>query len=87
MPGIDGYEATLRIRQWELHNNRAQQTICALSAHAMKNYRDRCFEVGMNDFLSKPIVMAELKILLNRHCNQQTTTADETAEEGPAPLL
>ncbi|TNC90480.1 MAG: hypothetical protein CSH49_02690 [Alcanivorax sp.] len=87
MPGIDGYEATLRIRQWELHNNRAQQTICALSAHAMKNYRDRCFEVGMNDFLSKPIVMAELKILLNRHCNQQTTTADETADEGPAPLL
>lgn len=71
MPNIDGYEATLRIRQWELQNNKPQQIICALSAHAMESYRERCFEVGMNDFLSKPIVMRELKELLSRYCGNE----------------
>ena len=64
MPDIDGYEATLRIRQWEAEQGKSNQIICALSAHAMKSYRDRCLEVGMNDFLAKPIVMNDLQRLL-----------------------
>ncbi|WP_290582826.1 hybrid sensor histidine kinase/response regulator [Ketobacter sp.] len=70
MPDIDGYEATTRIRRWETDNQRPPQIICALSAHAMKSYRDRCFAVGMNDFLAKPIVMQDLKHLLIRYAQK-----------------
>jgi CheY-like chemotaxis protein len=66
MPGIDGYDATSQIRRWEQQQGLLPHAICALSAHAMQRYRERCLEVGMNDFMSKPIVLDELKAVLSR---------------------
>jgi two-component system, sensor histidine kinase len=50
MPEMDGYEATAVIRK-ELKNN---IPIVALTAHSMSREKEKCLEVGMNDFISKP---------------------------------
>ena len=64
MPGMDGYETTRRIRE-EL----ALKTlpVIALTAHAIDGERERCLDAGMNDFVTKPIELDRLRILLARH--------------------
>lgn len=58
MPVMDGLEATRRIRAQE----QGQQTpIVAMTANAMQGDRERCLQAGMNDYISKPIEIAELQ--------------------------
>ena len=52
MPVMDGYEATRRLRADPLS---LDLPIIAMTAHAMAEERQRCFDVGMNDHVSKPI--------------------------------
>jgi CheY-like chemotaxis protein len=56
MPEMDGLEATRIIRQ----KNSVQPVIIAMTANAFPEDRERCLQAGMNDYLSKPIVMEEL---------------------------
>ncbi|MBK7016568.1 MAG: response regulator [Sulfuritalea sp.] len=51
MPNIDGLDATRRIRQMV---GREQVPIIAMTANAFSEDKARCFEAGMNDFLTKP---------------------------------
>lgn len=53
MPELDGLEATLKIRQ--LKNNMGNVPIIALTANAMKEDEDKCYEAGMNDYVAKPV--------------------------------
>lgn len=72
MPEMDGFEATRRIRQWEEeHKKENAVNICALSAHVMGEYRQKCFDAGMNEYLSKPIVYDDLCALLEKFHNNQ----------------
>lgn len=64
MPEMDGYETTRRIRKQEAF---AHIPIIALSAHAADSDKARCLQVGMNDHLSKPFELAQLKAVLIRH--------------------
>jgi len=66
MPEMDGFEATHMIRTQETETLNPLITIIALTAHAMQGDRERCLEVGMNDYLSKPIKPAELTGILER---------------------
>jgi CheY-like chemotaxis protein/HPt (histidine-containing phosphotransfer) domain-containing protein len=66
MPVMDGYEATRRIRQWELENARAPIAIIALTAGAFEEDRGLCFAAGMSDFLAKPVSMDKLIATLAR---------------------
>ncbi len=63
MPQLDGYAATLRIRQMSL----PQSPIIALTAGVMESDRLRCLQVGMNDFLSKPIDKEALVAALRKY--------------------
>ncbi len=66
MPNLDGFEATQRIRKLEVENQRTHTPIIAITANAFKEDRDRCLEVGMNDYLSKPFKQKQLKMILER---------------------
>ena len=64
MPGIDGYEATRRIRAAELGSGR-HVPIVAMTAHAFASDRREALEAGMDDHLSKPIDPSRLKAALS----------------------
>jgi PAS domain S-box-containing protein len=61
MPVMDGYIATAQIRQWEQNNNRPRIPIIALTADAYEEDHQSCLAVGMDDFLTKPILFDVLK--------------------------
>jgi PAS domain S-box-containing protein len=65
MPELDGLEATRRIRSME-RSDKAHVPIIALTAYAMKEDRERVMAAGMDDYLSKPLDMDELRRSLAR---------------------
>ncbi|MCD6060791.1 MAG: hik [Moraxellaceae bacterium] len=64
MPNMDGYTATERIRQWESAEGLPPVFICGVSAHVIREYRERALLVGMDDFIAKPLQREELERVL-----------------------
>lgn len=64
MPTMDGIEATKQIRQ--LQDPLCRIPIIGMTANAMKGDRERCLEAGMDDYLSKPVAINELREILKR---------------------
>jgi signal transduction histidine kinase/ligand-binding sensor domain-containing protein/ActR/RegA family two-component response regulator len=64
MPGMDGFEATRGLRaatqgKWRI-------PVIGLTAHASAEAREACLEAGMDDFMSKPYTLDELRAMLAR---------------------
>ncbi len=70
MPGMDGHEATFRVRADARYNN---IPIIAMTAHALQEERDRCIAEGMNDHLSKPIDPQLFYRTLNQYLSTHRT--------------
>ena len=61
MPEMDGYEATRTIR-----DQGRDIPIIAMTANALNGDRERCLEAGMDDYISKPVDMQQLRTVLAR---------------------
>ncbi len=64
MPVLDGYQATIQIRESESDAERIP--IVALTANAMTGEAQVCFDVGMDDFIAKPVKIADLEVVVQR---------------------
>ena len=71
MPELDGLEATRRIRRRHPHG---RPRIIAMTANALQDDREACFAAGMDDYLAKPIRVAQLAEVL---------TGAERVDEAP----
>ncbi|MCP4266491.1 MAG: response regulator [Candidatus Brocadiaceae bacterium] len=67
MPEMDGYEATQRIRDGDSTVRNHKVPIIAMTANAMKGDREKCLEVGMDDYITKPIKIEKLVDTIERY--------------------
>ena len=61
MPVMDGLEATRRIRQFEEQKKVARVAICAMTAGTSEGEKQECLSVGMDNFVTKPINLAQIQ--------------------------
>jgi two-component system sensor histidine kinase/response regulator len=66
MPNMDGLDATRAIRDAERRSGRARVPITAMTANAFAEDRVACLEAGMDDYLPKPVRLADLRGMLER---------------------
>ena len=59
MPGMNGFEATITIRELEKDTGK-HVPIIAVTAHVMPGYKEECLKAGMDNYLAKPFRMQEL---------------------------
>jgi CheY-like chemotaxis protein len=69
MPVMDGYQATEGVRSGAGGKGNEAIPIIAMTANVMKGDKERCLEVGMDDYISKPIDFDELEAVLSKWLN------------------
>ncbi|MBY0525848.1 MAG: PAS domain S-box protein [Gemmataceae bacterium] len=85
MPEIGGFEATALIRAGEKKSGQ-HMPIIAMTAYAMKGDRERCLASGMDGYVSKPVVAAELfqvidEVMGTRRSSPTTSASEPTASD------
>jgi len=73
MPGMDGFETTRKIRKLERDRSNEENKrlpVIALTANAVAGVKEVLLANGFNDFISKPVDLSELDIILKKWLNQ-----------------
>lgn len=78
MPEMNGYEVVIRIR--ELEDSRHTPVI-ALTAGNVKGEREKCLQVGMDDFLVKPVVENTIFQILNKWLNRSEPIEEQSVKD------
>lgn len=78
MPVMGGLEATERIREFEIKNDKVRTPIICLSAHAGPNDRKQALQAGMDDYLVKPIIITPLIDMVNKWGSQLNAADTQT---------
>jgi len=81
MPEMDGFQASLAIREREMLLERAPLPIIAMTAHAMRGDREKCLSSGMSDYVAKPIDTAKLFATLEKWLGP--TATERTVADPP----
>jgi CheY-like chemotaxis protein len=81
MPEMDGFEATMEIREREQSSIGKRVPIIAVTANAMAQDREECLNAGMDDHLSKPFSMQTMQDMLDRWMPQAASTKSAAAAE------
>jgi len=55
MPRMDGYQLTVAIRQWEQEHGLVRTPVIAITANVLQGEAEHCLEMGMDDYLTKPV--------------------------------
>jgi CheY-like chemotaxis protein len=84
MPIMDGIEATRLIREHEVRSGATRTPIIALTANALTGDREHCLRHGMDDYLSKPIELQRLRVLVARWLGGGQFAADANDQVGGA---
>lgn len=71
MPEMNGYEATTLIRDPQSTVLNHNIPIIALTANALEEVRQTCLAIGMNDFLTKPVLVSQLESILDKWIKKQ----------------
>ena len=68
MPEMDGWKATRRIRELEAGRSEgpARVPVIAMTAHALKSYKDNSLAVGMDDYITKPLKRKDLLAMVDK---------------------
>jgi len=85
MPEMNGFEATSQIRSMGF-----QMPIIAVTANALKGEMEKCIQVGMNDFITKPFKRMDLISVINRVWRQEKKVFIQQPSlpiEKPKPVL
>jgi CheY-like chemotaxis protein len=84
MHGLDGLEATRKIRRLEADKGLERTPVIAMTAHAREQDKDKCIEAGMDDFLPKPFEPASLARKMARYMQLKAEAGqmEKTARAG-----
>ncbi|MEJ8857632.1 response regulator [Variovorax robiniae] len=82
MPHMDGYELAREIRKVEAESGRERVPIIACTANAMQGEAEACFAAGMDDFLVKPVELAQLTEKLDRWLPLPQAASSNAASNG-----